>query len=72
MLEAYLSIGYILLLAIFVLAFILWRRGGSRSGHRCTRRGYPPLVWMGIRTSNVDNRRNHRNASAPQRSGCPR
>jgi hypothetical protein len=27
MLEAWLSFGYIILLAIFVLAFILWRRG---------------------------------------------
>src|SRR6188768_1044086 len=47
-------------------------QGGSPSGHRCTRGGYPPLVWMGIRTSNMDNRRHHRNASAPQRSGRPR
>ena len=57
MLEAWLSVGYIVLLAVFVLAFILWRGGGSRSGHKCTRGGYPPLVWMGIRTSNLDNRR---------------
>ena len=28
MLQAWLSFGYIVLLAIFVLAFILWRRGG--------------------------------------------
>ena len=27
MLQAWLSIGYIVLLAILVLAFILWRRG---------------------------------------------
>ena len=65
MLQAWLSIGYIVLLAILVLAFILWRRGGSRPGHRCTRGGYPPLVWMGIRPSNIDNRRHHRNGSAP-------
>ena len=71
MLQAWLSIGYIVLLAILVLAFILWR-GGSRSGHRCTRAGYPPLVWMGIRTSYMDNRRHHRNGSAPQRSRRPR
>jgi len=68
MLQAWLSIGYIVLLAVLVLAFSLWRRGGVRSGHRCTRGGYPSLVWMGIRTSNMDNRRHHRNGSAPQRS----
>ena len=28
MLQAWLSIGYIVLLAILLLAFILWRRGG--------------------------------------------
>jgi asparagine N-glycosylation enzyme membrane subunit Stt3 len=28
MLQAWLSIGYLVLLAILVLAFILWRRGG--------------------------------------------
>ena len=28
MLQAWLSIGYIVLLAILVLAFIFWRRGG--------------------------------------------
>jgi len=30
--------------------------GDPRSSHRCTRGGYPPLAWMGIRTSDVDNR----------------
>ena len=68
MLQAWLSIGYIVLLAILMLAIILWRRGGVRSGHRCTRSGYPPLVRMGIRTSNMDNWHHHRNGSAPQRS----
>src|SRR5262245_18069550 len=29
MIQAWLSIGYILLIAILVLAFFLWRRGGS-------------------------------------------
>jgi hypothetical protein len=29
MLQAWLSFGYIVLLAILVLAFILWRRGGA-------------------------------------------
>ena len=53
MLQAWLSIGYIVLLAILVLAFILWRRGGSRSGDRCNRGGDPPLVWMGIRASTI-------------------
>ena len=38
MLQAWLSIGYIVLLAILVLAFILWRKGlpvlgGSNAGH---------------------------------------
>src|SRR6185295_9836135 len=49
----------------------LMAQGGSRVGDSCTRGGYPPLVWMGIRTSNMDNRRNHRNGSAPQRSRRP-
>jgi hypothetical protein len=33
MLQAWLSIGYIVLLAILVLAFILWRRGGPTVGY---------------------------------------
>jgi hypothetical protein len=33
MLQAWLSIGYIVLLAILVLAFILWRRGVCPSLH---------------------------------------
>ena len=71
MLQAWLSIGYIVLLAILVLAFILWRRRVPVLAG-CARRGYPALVWMGIRTSNMDNWRYHRNASAPQRSRRPR
>jgi hypothetical protein len=31
MLQAWLSFGYIILLAILVLAFILWRRGSAVS-----------------------------------------
>ena len=60
MLQAWLSIGYIVLFAILVLAFILWRRGGP-VGHHCARGGYPPLGWMGICTSNLDNRSHRRN-----------
>ncbi len=40
-------------------------------GRRCTRSGCPSVVCMGIRTSDMDNWRRHRNAGAPQRSGCP-
>jgi len=45
MLEAYLSIGYILLLAIFVLAFILWRRGGPVLAVAALVVGIP--LWFG-------------------------
>ena len=65
MLQAWLSIGYIVLLAILVLAFILWRRGAPVLAIAALVVGIPPLVWMGIRTSNMDNRRHHRNGSAP-------
>ena len=41
MLETWLSVGYIVLLAILVA--ISYGEGGARSGHRCTRGGYPPL-----------------------------
>src|SRR6516225_12347640 len=45
MLEAYLSIGYILLLTIFVLAFILWRRGGPVLAIAALVVGIP--LWFG-------------------------
>ena len=45
MLHVWLSFGYVILLAIFVIAFILFMaQGGSRPRDRCTRGGYPPLV----------------------------
>ena len=66
MLEAWLSIGYIVLLAVLVLAIILWRRRASVLAIAALVVGIP-LVWMGIRTSNMDNRRHHRNGGAPQR-----
>ena len=45
MLQAWLFIGYIVLLAILVLAFILWRRGAPVLAIARTRGGYPP--WFG-------------------------
>ena len=67
MLQAYLSIGYIVLLAILVLAFILWRRGAPILAIAALVVGIP--LWFGWEyTSNMDNRRHHRNGSAPQRS----
>ena len=48
MLQAYLSIGYIVLAAILVLAFILWRRGTPVLAIAALVVEYPPLVWMGI------------------------
>ena len=67
MLQAWLSIGYIVLLAILVLAFILWRRGAPILAIAAVVVGIP--LWFGwVRTSNMDNRRHHRNGSAPQRS----
>ena len=45
MLQAYLSIGYIVLLAILVLAFILWRRGGSVLAIAALVVGIP--LWFG-------------------------
>ena len=66
MLQAWLSIGYIVLLAILLLAFILWRRGFAFLAIAALAVGVPPLVWMGIRTSNMDKRGHHRNRSAPQ------
>ena len=71
MLQAWLSIGYIVLLAVFVLAFILWRRGGPVLAIRCTGGRY--AHWFEWNTpSNMDNRGHHRNGSAPQRSRRPR
>jgi hypothetical protein len=64
MLQAWLSIGYIVLLAILVLAFILWRRGLPVLAIF----GGTALDWMGIRTSYVDDWPHHRNGSAPERS----
>src|SRR5262249_21100199 len=49
----------------------LMAQGVFCSGHRCTRGGYSSLVWMGIRTSNMDNRRHRRNGSAPQQARRP-
>src|SRR5262252_2623332 len=45
MLEAWLSIGYIVLLAILVLAFILWRRGSSVLAIAALVVGIP--LWFG-------------------------
>ena len=57
LLQAWLSIGYIVLLAILGLAFILWRRGIPLAIAALVV-GIPLfLVWMGIRTSNMDERR---------------
>ena len=45
MLETWLSIGYIVLLAILVLAFILWRRGSSVLAIAVLAVGIP--LWFG-------------------------
>jgi hypothetical protein len=45
MLEAWLSIGYLLLLAILVLAFFLWRTGGSLLATAALVVGIP--LWLG-------------------------
>src|SRR6476660_8697029 len=45
MLQAWLSIGYIVLLAILVLAFILWRRGGPVLSIAALVVGIP--LWFG-------------------------
>ena len=45
MLEAYLSIGYIILLAVFVFAFILWRRGAPVLAIAALVVGIP--LWFG-------------------------
>ena len=45
MLQAWLSIGYIVLLAILVLAFILWRRGGPVLAIAALVVGVP--LWFG-------------------------
>jgi hypothetical protein len=45
MLEAWLSFGYIVLLAILVLAFILWRRGSSVLAIAALVVGIP--LWFG-------------------------
>ena len=45
MLQAWLSIGYIVLLAILVLAFILWRRGGPVLALAALVVGIP--LWFG-------------------------
>ncbi|MBN1828571.1 MAG: DUF1523 family protein [Deltaproteobacteria bacterium] len=45
MLQAWLSIGYIVLLAVLVLAFILWRRGGPVLAIAATVVGIP--LWFG-------------------------
>ena len=45
MLQAWLSIGYIVLLAILVLAFILWRRGGPVLAIAALVVGIP--LWFG-------------------------
>jgi Na+/proline symporter len=66
MLQAWLSIGYIVLLAILVLAFILWRRGTSVLAIAALVVGIP--LWFGWEscTPNMDDWRHHRNGSAPQ------
>jgi hypothetical protein len=45
MLEAWLSIGYIVLLAVLVLAFILWRRGAPILAIAALVVGIP--LWFG-------------------------
>ena len=45
MLQAWLSIGYIILLAILVLAFILWRRGAPVLAIAALVVGIP--LWFG-------------------------
>ena len=45
MLEAWLSFGYIVLLAIFVLAFILWRSGTTVLAIAAVAVGIP--LWFG-------------------------
>ena len=45
MLQAWLSIGYIVLLAVLVLAFILWRRGSSVLAIAALVLGIP--LWFG-------------------------
>ena len=45
MLQAWLSIGYIVLLAIFVLAFFLWRRGAPLVAVAALLVGIP--LWFG-------------------------
>ena len=72
MLQAWLSIGYIVLLAVLLLAFILWRRGLRVLAIAALVVGVPLWLRMGIRTSNMDKRGHHRNGSAPQRSGRTR
>ena len=60
MFQAWLSIGYIVLLAILVFAFILWRRGVPVLAIAALVVGIP-YGWIGIRTSNMDNRPRRRN-----------
>ena len=45
MLQAWLSIGYIVLLAVLVLAFILWRRGAPVLAIAALVVGIP--LWFG-------------------------
>ena len=68
MLQAWLSIGYIVLLAIFVLGFFLWRRGSPILAITALVVGIP--LWFGweYSPSDLDNRRHYRNGSATQRS----
>src|ERR1044072_883166 len=45
MLQAWLSIGYVVLLAILLLAFLLWRRGGAVPVIAALVVGIP--LWLG-------------------------
>ena len=66
MLQAWMSYGYIVLLAIGVLAFVLWRRGGAVLAIASVVVGIP--LWFGweIRASHMDDRPRDRNGSTPQ------
>ena len=67
MLQAWMSYGYIVLLAIGVLAYVLWRRGGEFWPSRRSWWASPSGSDCKC-ASHMDDRRRDRNGSAPQRS----
>lgn len=67
-----LGCSYIVLLAICVLAYVLWRRGGAVLAITSALVGIPLWFGMGIRATLLDDRHCDRNRSAPQRSRRPR